>query len=62
MLSSSGYYELFTTTHSSHDSGYSELFATTYSSTEGTLSENVLSDTSSCRARPSGACDPALPR
>jgi hypothetical protein len=61
-LSSSGYNELFTTTHSSHDSGYTELFATTYSSTDGTLSGNVLSDTSSCRARPSGARDPDLPR
>jgi hypothetical protein len=49
-LSSSGYNELFTTTHSSHDSGYNELFATTYSSTDGTLSGNVLSDTSWCRA------------
>jgi hypothetical protein len=50
MLSSSGYNELFTATHSSHASGYSELFATTYSSTDDTLSGNVLSDTSSCRA------------
>jgi hypothetical protein len=35
---------------SSHDSGSSELSVTMYSSTDGTLSENILSDASSCRA------------
>jgi hypothetical protein len=48
-LSSSGYNELFTTTHSSHDSVSSELSVTTYSSIDGTLLENILSDASSCR-------------